>query len=135
VPLSGEQEDGADAGFGENDRSIVLAVDHAGRRLLFPGDLERDGEAALLATGLPSADVVKVPHHGSKTSSTPALVAALHPALAVISVGTDNRWHFPSPGVVDRWRSAGARVLRTDENGSIGVTVRADGTMETRTLR
>jgi competence protein ComEC len=124
-----------DAALGENDNSIVLVVEHAGRRLLFAGDLERDGEALYVDSHPPPADVVKVPHHGSKTSSTDAFVAATHPSLAVISVGERNRWRFPDARVVARWQSAGARVLRTDVSGSVTVLVAADGTLSTRTVR
>ena len=95
-----------DTARGENDNSLVVAVGWRGRSLLFAGDLEADGEAALLARAGPSlpADVVKVPHHGSKTSSTAELVAATHPSVAVISVGERNRWGFPNAGVMARWR-------------------------------
>jgi competence protein ComEC len=100
-----------------------VRVGWRGRSLLFAGDLEADGEAGLLARGLAAADVVKVPHHGSKTSSTADFVAATHPAVAVISVGERNRWGFPNPGVTSRWRGAGARVMRTDRDGGVTVTV------------
>ena len=125
-PLAPFDEHGAlavDPARGENDNSLVVAVGWRGRSLLFAGDLEADGEADLLARGPVAADVVKVPHHGSKTSSTAELVAATHPALAVISVGERNRWGFPNPGVVARWRGVGARVMRTDRDGGVTVTV------------
>jgi competence protein ComEC len=114
-----------DIARGENDNSLVVAVGWRGRSLLFAGDLEADGEAALIARAGPSlaADVVKVPHHGSKTSSTAELVAATHPSVAVISVGERNRWGFPNAGVMARWRGAGTRVLRTDREGGVTVTV------------
>jgi competence protein ComEC len=76
------------------------------------------------------ADVIKVPHHGSKTSSTPRLTRALGAELAVISVGVRNRWGFPHRPVLDRWRTAGARVLRTDRDGAVTVSVGADGSLE-----
>ncbi|HEX8950220.1 MAG TPA: DNA internalization-related competence protein ComEC/Rec2, partial [Polyangia bacterium] len=114
-----------DPARGENDNSLVVAVGWRGRSLLFAGDLEAEGEAALLARAGPpvAADVVKVPHHGSKTSSTAEFVAATHPSIAVISVGERNRWGFPNPGVTARWRDAGARVWRTDRDGGVTVTV------------
>jgi competence protein ComEC len=101
----------------ENDGSLVLKVVHGRTTLVFLGDVEGDGEAALLASIAPEAlraDVVKVAHHGSKTSSGAATVAATRPRFAVISVGKDNRFGFPAPEVVERWQSAGAAVLRTD---------------------
>ncbi|MCU1280590.1 MAG: internalization-related competence protein ComEC/Rec2, partial [bacterium] len=114
-----------DPARGENDNSLVVTLGWRGRSLLFAGDVEGEGETALIARAGPSlaADVVKVPHHGSKTSSTAELVAATHPSLAVISVGERNCWGFPNPGVLARWRGAGARVLRTDRDGGVTVTV------------
>jgi competence protein ComEC len=109
----------------ENDNSLVVAVGWRGRSLLFAGDVEADGEAGLVARAGPSAavDVVKVPHHGSKTSSTAPFVAATHPTIAVLSVGERNRWGFPNPGVTARWAGVGARVWRTDRDGGVTVTV------------
>ncbi|MBI5070301.1 MAG: DNA internalization-related competence protein ComEC/Rec2 [Deltaproteobacteria bacterium] len=105
---------GAEA-WSENDASLVLRVEHGGVAILLLGDVEEEGEAALLASGAPlGAQVVKVPHHGARTSSTPGLVAATRPDLAVISVGRRNRFGFPAPEVVARWEAAGAQVLRTD---------------------
>ncbi len=110
-----------------NDNSLVVVVRYRGRALLFAGDLEAEGEAALVAAGLGHVDVVKVPHHGSPTSSSPGLVAATAPELAVISCGVANQFHFPSPAVVDRWHTIGARVERTDVAGAVTVTVGDDG--------
>lgn len=69
------------------------------------------------------ADVIAVPHHGSRTSSTPAFVEAVAPAVAVASVGLDNRYGHPHEEVVERY--ADALFLRTDESGD--VTIRTDG--------
>src|SRR5690606_35505475 len=82
----------ADPVLGINDNSLVVRVDFAGRMLLFTGDLEREGEALLRARQgrRLRADVVKVAHHGSATSSTAGFVRASAPALAVISCGALN---------------------------------------------
>jgi competence protein ComEC len=94
--------------------------------MLLLGDIEEAGEAALLGGGVDlAADLVKVPHHGSRTSSGSALVAAIRPRWAVLSVGAWNRFRHPADAVVARWRSAGARVLRTDVHG--GVRLVSDG--------
>jgi competence protein ComEC len=102
--------------------------------VLFPGDLEADGEGELVgrrALGAAiAADVLKVPHHGSKTSSTPELVAAVAPSLAVISLGWQNRFHFPDAGVVARYAEGGTRVLRTDRDGAIAVTIAPTGALD-----
>ena len=71
---------------------------------------------------------MKVPHHGSRTSSTAPFVAAVHPRWAAVSLGAGNRFGFPHAVAIDRWREAGATILRTDEGAirfvSDGVTVR-----------
>ena len=123
----------ADPAWSENDNSLVLAVEHAGRRLLFAGDVEREAEAQLAARAGP-IDVIKVPHHGSRTSSTPPLVVAARPSWAVISVGDRNRWGFPHPSVVARWEQAGARVRRTDRDGAVTVHLSRSGGISVETV-
>ena len=119
-----------------NDDSLVLRVSRGDRSVLFTGDLEQEGESLLVAREAPAlaADVVKVPHHGSRTSSSPGLIAAVHPRLAVISCGVANRFGFPHAGVADRWRAAGARVLRTDRAGSVTVIIGPHGGVGVRTV-
>jgi competence protein ComEC len=117
-----------------NDNSLVLTVERAGRCVLFTGDLEEEGEAALVAARVGRCDVVKVPHHGSSTSSSPGLVDATRPDWAVISLGRGNRFGFPAPAVVARWEAAGAGVLRTDTAGAITVTIDRAGTLQVATF-
>jgi len=94
--------------------------------ILMTGDVEREGEAAILgANNNLCSDVVKVPHHGSRTSSTEALVTATHPRLAIISVGLTSMFGHPTKEVVDRWRASGAEVMTTGKKGTI--TVSTDG--------
>ena len=105
----------------ENDASLVVRVSFGASHLLFPGDVEAEGEAALLAgpfAGALAAEVVKAPHHGSATSSTPEFVAATGARFAVMMVGHENRHGFPAPSTVRRWREAGAEVLRTDHGAA-----------------
>ena len=118
---------GADPVRSVNDNSLVVELRYRGRAIVFTGDLEREGEELVVAAGLGRADVVKVAHHGSPTSSSPAFVAATRPALAVISCGRGNAFGFPAAAVVARWRAAGADVARTDLDGTITVTVDAAG--------
>ena len=106
-----------------NDNSLVVEVRYAGRSIAFVGDVEAEGEAALVAAGLGHVDVVKVAHHGSPTSSTPDFVAVTHPEVAVISCGVANTFGFPAATVVERWTAAGAEVERTDTGGAITVTI------------
>jgi competence protein ComEC len=108
-----------------NDQSCVLQVSAGPSRLLLTGDIGSGVERQLVrrhGDGL-QALVVQVPHHGSRTSSSAELVAAARPAYALLSTGFRNRFGFPKPDVVDRWRSVGATVLDTQESGAIGFTV------------
>ncbi|HZP44180.1 MAG TPA: DNA internalization-related competence protein ComEC/Rec2 [Candidatus Binataceae bacterium] len=106
----------------ENNSSMVVRLDYGASSILFAGDLEAKGERELIAAGANlRAAVLKVPHHGSHTSSSAAFVAAVSPALAVISLGYHNRFHFPAAEVIARYRAAHATVLRTDEDGAISV--------------
>lgn len=101
--------------FPTNDASLVLRVAYGETAFLFPGDVERAGEAAAVARGGLRADVVKVPHHGSRTSSTPAFVEAVRPRWAVVCLSATNRFGFPHEESLAHWRAVGAHVLRTDE--------------------
>jgi competence protein ComEC len=115
-----------DAALGLNDNSIALRLAFGRRSFLLTGDLERDSERLLVAAGrIQFADVLKVAHHGSRTSTSPSFLSAARPSLAVISSGAGNRYGHPSPLVVARLRDAGATVLRTDVHG--GVIISTDG--------
>ena len=89
------------------------------RRSLFTGDIEHAAEGTV-GPHLRTVDVVKAPHHGSRTSSTPDFVAALEPRWVVLSVGTGNRFGHPHPIAVGRW--AGSRRVRTDRDGAVRFT-------------
>ncbi len=109
-----------------NDDSVVLDVRYGGVAVLLPGDIGRDVEAAVVASVPPAPfRIVKVPHHGSAGSSTPAFVTALTPCLAIVSAGRANPFGHPAPDVVRRYREAGAVVLDTARDGAI--TVETDG--------
>ena len=113
----------AGASTSRNNASMVLRLEYRRTSFLFTGDLEASGEAAILHKWSIQSTIVKVPHHGSHTSSSPTFVEAAHPKLAVMSMGYRNRFHFPAPEVVDRYRSMGARIMRTDDDGAIEVDV------------
>lgn len=111
-----------------NDASLVLRVSIGSQGALLTGDIEREGEAALLREARPiRAQVLKVPHHGSRTSSAAAFIAAVRPEVALVSVGYRNRFHHPHPEVVDRYRAQGVRLLRTDLNGALSVEMTRGG--------
>ena len=106
-----------------NNDSLVLRVQYGERSILLTGDIEQATERALIASQQQlHADVIKVPHHGSKTSSTEGFVAATTPHLAIISVGRNSRFGHPHKEVVERWQSTGATVLTTGNSGTITIT-------------
>ena len=117
------------------DLSVVLRFSFGQVDLLFAGDLDAKGEAALLGGGAELASaVVKVPRHGSTTASTEEFVAAVEPKLAIFSVGQGNAFGLPREEVLANYASAGAHILRTDHDGAI--TIETDGqSIRYRTFR
>jgi competence protein ComEC len=112
--------------WSDNNGSCVLAISAGGMRALLTGDIERDAEEYLLARGdLPRADIVTVPHHGSRSSSSAGFVGQVHAQLAIVSAGAANRWGFPDDSVVQRWCHEGAQVIGTAEWGAITIVVDA----------
>ncbi len=107
---------GAEAAhLGLNDRSLVLEVDASGTRMLLAGDVEREAEAALVRAGrLRPVDVLKVPHHGSRTSSTAVFLDAVRPRLAVAGARSWGALAFPHHDVAARYRDRGVPLWRTE---------------------
>jgi len=123
-PSMKRRGDGEDAG--ENNRSLVLKLTYGAVSVLFTGDIEQEAESFLLNSRHDlRATILKVPHHGSRTSSSELFVRAVNPAVAVFSVQRDSRFGHPHPTIVERYQASGAHVLRTDTHGAI--TVRTDG--------
>ncbi|MGZ8846039.1 MAG: ComEC/Rec2 family competence protein [Pyrinomonadaceae bacterium] len=105
-----------------NNDSIVLRLRYGDQVLLFTGDIEKEAESALLSQGYDlHSNIVKVAHHGSKTSSVEPFVAATQPSVAIISVGRNSVFGHPNKDVVERWRASGAQVMTTGEKGTISV--------------
>ena len=103
-----------------NDMSIVAKVVYGDTSFLFTGDIEWDAEHDLIDAGVDlSADVLKVPHHGSDTSSSYVFLRAVMPSYAVISVGKGNAYGHPVEDTLSRLKDVGAEVIRTDELGTI----------------
>jgi len=112
-----------------NDASLVLAIRYGASRVVFTGDLEAPAEREMLAAAQrPSATVLKVAHHGSRSSSSEVFLAAARPGLAVAMLGAGNRFGFPSAAVVSRFVARGAAWLDTATNGE--VTIDSDGQLE-----
>lgn len=113
----------------DNDSSCVLLVEGRGGRVLLPGDISSKAEpavAAAVGAGLPP--VLVVPHHGSKTSSGAAFIAALRPSLALVSAGWRNRFGHPRAEVLARYAEAGVPLFNTAVEGAVEVEFPADGT-------
>jgi len=120
----------------KNNSSCVLRIEGPGGSALLLGDIEREAEARLIADdAIRHADIVVVPHHGSRTSSTEPLTSASAPKFAVISAGYGNRWGFPKPEVIARWHASGAQTLQTAESGAIEIAVDNDGLKPAREFR
>jgi competence protein ComEC len=112
----------ANAPYRNND-GLVLRVRYGEKSFLFMADVEKETETALLKSGVElRTDVIKVAHHGSRTSSIQPFVFAAHPQIAIVSVGRTSIFGHPHKEVVERWRAIGAQVMTTGEKGTISVT-------------
>jgi competence protein ComEC len=111
------------AGGGEtNESSVVMKMIYGNFSVLFTGDIDTASELALLEKSvLTKTDVLKVSHHGSKYGSTKEFLEKVSPGLAIISVGAKNSYGHPAGDTLGRILSVGAKILRTDKNGSIFV--------------
>jgi competence protein ComEC len=110
-----------DDGTSVNDASLILRANTSAGRVLLTGDIELTGQTELLASGVDvGADVLKMPHHGSRFSS-PRFLAAVRPRLAMVSVGAGNPYGHPNDGVLGALTSAGTKVMRTDRHGDIAI--------------
>lgn len=120
-PVKSFQQAGSD-----NNSSLVLRFVLGETAFLFTGDIEREAEAAMIANGtILNSDVVKVPHHGSRTSSTEQFIDAVNARYAIISVGNRSMFGHPNAEVVERWERSSARTLTTGSMGT--VTASTDG--------
>jgi competence protein ComEC len=131
-----------DTGTGINNVSVVLAGQVGTRRFLLMGDVEQEIDPELIEGGLPPVDLLKVAHHGSRTATTQAFVDAVRPRVAVASAGAGNPYGHPARSTLDRLAAAGARVLRTDLDGTVvvgfdtrGLSVRTEGARPAPTAR
>ncbi|MFZ3323774.1 MAG: DNA internalization-related competence protein ComEC/Rec2 [Usitatibacter sp.] len=114
----------------ENDRGCVLRVATAGASILLTADVEARAESEMLKRDVAAlrSSLMLVPHHGSKTSSTPAFIDAVAPGVAIASVGYRNRFHHPNEAVVARYAERGIEFHRTDREGEIHIVLPADRT-------
>ena len=122
----------ADGGTAINNVSIVLLGEVGRQRFLLAGDIEEGIDPILVARGLPRVDLLKIAHHGSRTSSTGPFLDAVRPRVAIASAGAGNPYGHPTPATLERVAARGARVLRTDRNGSVEVTLDGVARLEVR---
>jgi competence protein ComEC len=118
---------GADASA--NDQSLVLMAHTSAGRILLTGDSETAGEASMTRSGIDvRADVLKLPHHGSRTTSR-AFLEAVRPRLTLVSSGAGNTFGHPHPQVMSELESLGGVVARTDQSGTLAVYGSDDGSV------
>jgi len=130
MPAEGER-------VASNARSCVLRIDNGRHAALLTGDIEAAQEVALIAHEPPErlvADILLVPHHGSKTSSSGAFLDAVSPQVAVFQVGYRNRYGHPHPQVWQRYVTRDIERLRTDQTGAVVIETRGDA-LEVQTAR
>lgn len=103
-----------------NNHSLVQRITYGRNSMLFPGDIEKKGEQVLAVyDGMLHSDIIKVPHHGSITSSSEQMLQEVQPTYAIVSVGRGNRFGLPDPPVLKRYRNHGTQVLQTAIEGAI----------------
>lgn len=114
----------------ENNRSLVVRIRSEGKDFLFAGDIGSEMEENIMKSMQgPSTGLIKVPHHGSKSSSSEEFVSQMRPEIAVMTVGRENQYHHPSDEVLARYEKIGAQICRTDLDGAVTIAVNK-GTFE-----
>ncbi len=112
----------------KNDNSCVIQITAGGKKILLTGDIEKQAEAALLDSRVDlKSDVLIAPHHGSKTSSTPAFLRAVNADTVVVSAGYKNRFHHPAALISRRYQEFGMQQINTAEVGAVTVRLTAAG--------
>jgi competence protein ComEC len=108
-----------------NNQSCVMKIEAGGASMLLTGDIERLAELSLVNRPEVRADVILVPHHGSRTSSTPEFVATVAPRWAIVTAGYRNRFGHPNAEVLERYAGAGTSIFRTDRDGAVHVRLKS----------
>jgi competence protein ComEC len=120
-----------------NDRGCVVRISTAGASVLLAADIEQKSEFELLNT-VPAklrAQVLLVPHHGSRTSSSPQFVEQVNPDIVLVAAGYRNRFGHPRDDVLDRYRALGSRIYRTDHDGALLLAIGGDGVISVQRYR
>ncbi len=107
----------------ENNDSLVLKIDSGSMSVLFTGDIDEKAEENLIHLGgWLKSDILKVPHHGGRTSSSREFIEAVSPETAIVSVGKNNIYNHPHKETIERYRDTGVNVFRTDRDGAVTIT-------------
>ncbi len=106
-----------------NEGSMVMNIKINGISILFTGDIEKMGEEYILSKDIKDITILKVPHHGSNTSSSVKFVNKLNPKICLISVGKNNKYGHPNKEVIDRYNNIGSIIYRTDELGTVKIKI------------
>ncbi|MBN4054868.1 hypothetical protein JYT87_04085, partial [Nitrospira defluvii] len=118
---------------GGNNQSVVMRLScpssgDENSSILFTGDIEEEAEAVLIERpDRLRSTILKVPHHGSRSSSSDRFISVVSPEIATISAGYRNRYRHPHPDVVSAYKAIGTAIYRTDEVGAITIEIRTDG--------
>jgi competence protein ComEC len=118
-----------------NDSSCVISVSSGGNQLLLSGDISKFVESRLLTEGLPTHQVLLVPHHGSKSSSSPAFIGRLRPEVAIATASLGNRFNFPRPEIRLRYEARGTKFWSTGDCGALRLVLLPDGGREASSAR
>ncbi len=117
------EKDDSPKPISDNNHSVVLRIIYGAKKILFTGDIEKEAETELLQNAaFLKSDVVKVAHHGSRTSSIGEFIKAANAEYAVVSVGRKSRFGHPHQEIIERWLNSNAKIKRTGERGTISVS-------------
>ena len=111
-----------------NNNSLVCKLNYLDFSVLFTGDIEKEAEEKIIRNyknnlNILNSTILKVPHHGSNTSSTQEFLEKVNPKVALIGVGRKNKFNHPSLDVIERLKSFGTKICRTDQDGEILITI------------
>ncbi|MEJ7241788.1 MBL fold metallo-hydrolase, partial [Staphylococcus caprae] len=108
----------------KNEQSIIILIQYRNKNILLMGDATKNNESILLQNyKLPKIDILKVGHHGSRTSSSEEFVKNIQPKISLISSGKHNKYHLPNDDVISRLKENGSEVYDTQDNGELSINL------------
>lgn len=117
-----------------NNNSLVFKLYTSNFSMLFTGDIEEKAEKELIKNYKEKlkSTAIKIPHHGSKSSSSQKFIEAIKPEIALIGVGENNKYNHPSQEIISRLKKLGTKIYRTDKNGETTITINSKGKIKTK---